>query len=247
MIENSDVLFDGFAPQGATASGYGNAGRIPVVLRIADAGGFADYITLASLPRAGVYLAPTGGSPQAIGGLIPIQNGMVTLYLTPFSNFVGTTSFDYRAVDRRLVTWGDSRMHPELTNRIAALIPDLRISTNGIGGQRVHQIIARQGGDPVELLVAGNMLPSSGGVAVTGVSVAPHSGMPIDLLEGAGGYVSLLGTFGGVPVTLSADSTGNMTLTRLFAGEKLPANRARSIGETIWLADAAALPENFRG
>ncbi len=36
-------------------------------------------------------------------------------------------------------------------------------------------------------------------------------------------------------------------LTRLFAGEKLPANRARSIGETIWLADEAALPENFRG
>ena len=36
-------------------------------------------------------------------------------------------------------------------------------------------------------------------------------------------------------------------LTRLFGGEKLPANRARSIGETIWLADAAALPENFRG
>lgn len=36
-------------------------------------------------------------------------------------------------------------------------------------------------------------------------------------------------------------------LTRLFAGEKLPANRARSIGETIWLADKAALPENFRG
>jgi 6-phosphogluconolactonase len=36
-------------------------------------------------------------------------------------------------------------------------------------------------------------------------------------------------------------------LTRLFAGEKLPANRARSIGETVWLADEAALPENFRG
>jgi 6-phosphogluconolactonase len=36
-------------------------------------------------------------------------------------------------------------------------------------------------------------------------------------------------------------------LTRLFAGEKLPANRARSTGETIWLADEAALPENFRG
>jgi|SRR5882724_6098713 len=36
-------------------------------------------------------------------------------------------------------------------------------------------------------------------------------------------------------------------LTRVFAGEDLPANRARSIGETIWLVDHAALPENFRG
>ena len=36
-------------------------------------------------------------------------------------------------------------------------------------------------------------------------------------------------------------------LTRVFAGEKLPANRARSTGETVWLVDQAALPENFRG
>jgi len=36
-------------------------------------------------------------------------------------------------------------------------------------------------------------------------------------------------------------------LTRVFSGENLPANRAQSIGETIWLVDAAALPENFRG
>ncbi|WP_426443421.1 6-phosphogluconolactonase [Bradyrhizobium genosp. P] len=36
-------------------------------------------------------------------------------------------------------------------------------------------------------------------------------------------------------------------LTRLFAGENLPANRARSQGETIWLVDQAALPEDFRG
>ena len=35
-------------------------------------------------------------------------------------------------------------------------------------------------------------------------------------------------------------------LTRVFAGEDLPANRAHSTGETIWLVDAAALPENFR-
>ncbi len=36
-------------------------------------------------------------------------------------------------------------------------------------------------------------------------------------------------------------------LTRVLAGEDLPAARANSIGETIWLVDQAALPENFRG
>ena len=36
-------------------------------------------------------------------------------------------------------------------------------------------------------------------------------------------------------------------LTRLLAGENLPANRARSTGDTIWLVDRTALPENFRG
>jgi len=35
-------------------------------------------------------------------------------------------------------------------------------------------------------------------------------------------------------------------LTRVLAGEDLPANRAHSIGDTTWLIDAAALPENFR-
>lgn len=36
-------------------------------------------------------------------------------------------------------------------------------------------------------------------------------------------------------------------LTRVLDGENLPANRAQSLGETIWLVDKAALPENFRG
>ncbi len=35
-------------------------------------------------------------------------------------------------------------------------------------------------------------------------------------------------------------------VTRIFDGEDLPANRAHSQGETIWLLDQAALPENFR-
>jgi 6-phosphogluconolactonase len=36
-------------------------------------------------------------------------------------------------------------------------------------------------------------------------------------------------------------------LTRIFDGEDLPATRARSQGETVWLLDKAALPEDFRG
>ncbi len=36
-------------------------------------------------------------------------------------------------------------------------------------------------------------------------------------------------------------------LTRVFSGENLPAARARSNGETVWLVDAAALPEGFCG
>jgi 6-phosphogluconolactonase len=36
-------------------------------------------------------------------------------------------------------------------------------------------------------------------------------------------------------------------LTRVFSGENLPAARARSNGQTVWLVDKAALPEDFRG
>jgi 6-phosphogluconolactonase len=36
-------------------------------------------------------------------------------------------------------------------------------------------------------------------------------------------------------------------LTRVLAGENLPASRVHSMGETVWLVDKAALPENFRG
>ena len=35
-------------------------------------------------------------------------------------------------------------------------------------------------------------------------------------------------------------------LTRVLGDENLPANRARSAGETVWLVDKAALPENSR-
>jgi 6-phosphogluconolactonase len=44
-----------------------------------------------------------------------------------------------------------------------------------------------------------------------------------------------------------AGSGKRAILTRLLAGENLPANRAHSTGETVFLVDHAALPENFLG
>jgi 6-phosphogluconolactonase len=44
-----------------------------------------------------------------------------------------------------------------------------------------------------------------------------------------------------------AGSAKRAILTQVFAGENLPASRAHSIGETVWLVDEAALPENFGG
>jgi 6-phosphogluconolactonase len=42
-----------------------------------------------------------------------------------------------------------------------------------------------------------------------------------------------------------AGAEKRVILTRVLAGETLPANQARAIGETIWLVDQAALPEHF--
>jgi len=44
-----------------------------------------------------------------------------------------------------------------------------------------------------------------------------------------------------------AGSEKRAILTRVLAGENLPASRAQSTGETVFLVDQAALPENFRG
>ncbi len=44
-----------------------------------------------------------------------------------------------------------------------------------------------------------------------------------------------------------AGSEKRAILTRVLAGENVPANRAHSLGETVWLVDEGALPENFRG
>jgi 6-phosphogluconolactonase len=44
-----------------------------------------------------------------------------------------------------------------------------------------------------------------------------------------------------------AGSDKHTILTRVLAGENLPANRAKSTGETVWLVDRGALPEGAGG
>lgn len=51
----------------------------------------------------------------------------------------------------------------------------------------------------------------------------------------------------GVMLFEVAGKSKRAILTRLLAGENLPANRARSIGDTVWLVDRDALPEGFGG
>jgi 6-phosphogluconolactonase len=46
---------------------------------------------------------------------------------------------------------------------------------------------------------------------------------------------------------LVAGADKRAILTRVLGGEKLPASCAHAVGETIFLADEAALPENFLG
>jgi 6-phosphogluconolactonase len=45
----------------------------------------------------------------------------------------------------------------------------------------------------------------------------------------------------------AAGGSKRAILTRVFSSENLPASRARSTGETVWLVDRAALPEGFGG
>lgn len=46
---------------------------------------------------------------------------------------------------------------------------------------------------------------------------------------------------------LAGGESKRAIVSRIFAGEDLPAARARSNGETVWLVDKAALPEQFDG
>jgi hypothetical protein len=94
------------------------------------------------------------------------------------------------------------------------------VTVDAIGGQRTAQAAARQGGAPALLTVAGNTIPASGPVDVTGWSV--------DLLAPPiSGFSTIVGSLGGVKGTLRGGrdvgaTVSAYTFTRAVAGIAMP-------------------------
>lgn len=112
-----------------------------------------------------------------------------------------------------LTMWGDSLTAAGgIVARLGALLPAVTVFNRGISGQNAEQIAARQGAAPALLTVAGNVIPASGGVAVTARSVP--------ILAGTGfPAISLTGYLAGVHGALSNQAGGTVyTFTRTNAG-----------------------------
>ncbi|KKC38864.1 hypothetical protein WH87_08275 [Devosia epidermidihirudinis] len=93
----------------------------------------------------------------------------------------------------------------------ALFSPARAVVSQGIGGQTSTQIAARMNALPIAVSVSANQIPASGSVAVTAKS--------INILVNSGVFSgSQTGRLAGVPGTVSTDSSGNWTFTRLRAG-----------------------------
>ncbi len=87
------------APETATtsASGAEDAAGIPVALSGSDLDGNVDHFVIQSLPANGTLLL--NGVALAIGAAVPATANGATLTFVPATNWNGSTSFDYAAVD----------------------------------------------------------------------------------------------------------------------------------------------------
>lgn len=120
----------------------------------------------------------------------------------------------------RLVLWGDSRTEgigstrPDIfPNFVAQALGNYAVIGEGLAGQTAPEIIARQGGAPTMLTLAGNAIPASGAVQVTAISVNifDYGAAWID--------VSMMpGILAGVAGVLSTNG-GVLSFTRTTAGD----------------------------
>jgi hypothetical protein len=85
------------------------------------------------------------------------------------------------------------------------------IENLGLGGQNSKQIMCRQGAISLRLVLTGNSIPATGGVAVTNYN--------IDVLSYSGTFhTTFTGTLSGIHGTISSDSNNNWTFTRTTGG-----------------------------
>ncbi len=84
------------------ASGLEDAAGIPVTLGGSDADGSIASFTITSLPANGTLLY--GGTPVALGAVIPASAGSAALSYVPAANWNGSTSISFTATDNEGAT-----------------------------------------------------------------------------------------------------------------------------------------------
>lgn len=133
----------------------------------------------------------------------------------------------------RLFLWGASRTEGfgsiapfTFPDYVAQLLPQVTVSGQGIAGQTTAQIVARQGGAPALLSIAGGSIPASGATVVSTASV--------DLFgrSGGGGPTSFAGQLGDVAGTYTADAR----FTRSVAGNVVNVGTSASFVSDIALS-----------
>lgn len=129
-----------------------------------------------------------------------------------------------------IAAWGDS-LTPGYAAQLQTLFPSRTVFNGGVGGQISTQIAARQGGVIPLLTIAGNTIPTTGGVTVTAQTAYVHNN------QGPG---AVLGTLAGVHGSLTYDNVSTHTFTRTTAGDVTIVNPATpfivdTFGQNTWI------------
>ena len=112
-----------------------------------------------------------------------------------------------------IFSWGDSMSDNTYESYLQNLISYF-VKSRGKGGQNAQQICARQGSTPIYISTTGNIIPASGGVAISYKNT--------NILYNGGVYTgTATGTILGVTGIMTTDSSGNWTFTRDESGEEI--------------------------
>jgi hypothetical protein len=120
----------------------------------------------------------------------------------------------YESLYNKFVCWGDSMTAASYPTSLASLAQDIEVINAGIGGERSYDIAARQGGNPLEVLVDGGMIPASGSVFLT--PQAPWTTMT--LMKQSTKTMNPATLYGVEGTFVWSSANGRYVFTRLTAG-----------------------------